>query len=106
MAPFERVAVIGMDFYPTRPIAHFRNGTFVDMAAERARGINPSATARLHLDNTGHPAADCFALAHASKTQIRALALASTYLVHLGRAMSLEMAAWCLSPSECRRNCR
>jgi hypothetical protein len=47
----------------------------VDMAAEGARGINPNDTGPLHLDNTGHPAADRFALAHASKSHVRALGL-------------------------------
>ncbi|HYL37286.1 MAG TPA: DUF1326 domain-containing protein [Bryobacteraceae bacterium] len=49
---------------------------FVDMAAEAARGINPNATQPLYLDNTGHPAADRFALAHASRSHVRALGLA------------------------------
>jgi hypothetical protein len=49
---------------------------FVDMAAEGASGINPNATEPLHLDKTGHPAADRFALAHASKSHVHALGLA------------------------------
>jgi hypothetical protein len=48
----------------------------VDMAAEPAMGINPNATEPLHLDNTGHPAADRVALAHASKSHVHALGLA------------------------------
>jgi hypothetical protein len=48
----------------------------VDMAAEGAMGINPQATEPLHLDNTGHPAANSFALAHASKSHVHALGLA------------------------------
>ncbi len=48
----------------------------VDMAAEGAKGIDPNATEPLHLDNTGHPAADRFALAHASKSHVHALGLA------------------------------
>jgi hypothetical protein len=48
----------------------------VDMAAEGAMGINPESTQPLHLDNTGHPAADRFALAHASKSHVHALGLA------------------------------
>ncbi len=51
-------------------------GGFVDMAAEGAMGINPNATEPLHLENTGHPAADRFALAHASKSHVHALGLA------------------------------
>ena len=49
---------------------------FVDMAAEGAMGINPNATEPLHLDNTGHPAANRFALARASKSHVQALGLA------------------------------
>jgi len=48
----------------------------VDMAAEGAMGINPTATEPLHLKNTGHPAADRFALAHASRSHVHALGLA------------------------------
>jgi len=49
---------------------------FVDMAAEPAMGVNPNATEPLYLENTGHPAADRFALARASKSHVRALGLA------------------------------
>lgn len=48
----------------------------VDMAAEGAMGINPAATEPLHLENTGHPAADRFALARASRSHVHALGLA------------------------------
>ena len=48
----------------------------VDMAAAGANGIDPSATEPMHLDNTGHPAASRFALAHASKSHVHALGLA------------------------------
>jgi len=48
---------------------------FVDMAAEGAMGIDPKATEPLHLDNTGHPAANRFALAHALKSRVDALGL-------------------------------
>ena len=66
------------------PIAFDRQGaswsvkasTKVDMAATAAMGINPNATEPLHLDNTGHPAADRIALAHASKSHVNALGLA------------------------------
>ncbi len=47
----------------------------VDMSAEAAMGINPDATEPLHLDNTGHPAADRIALAHALKSHVSALGL-------------------------------
>ena len=49
---------------------------FVDMAAKAASGINPNVTEPLYLDNTGHPAADRVALAHASKSHVQALGLA------------------------------
>jgi hypothetical protein len=48
---------------------------FVDMAAEAAKGINPNVTEPLYLDNTGHPAANRFALAHASASHVHALGL-------------------------------
>ena len=47
----------------------------LDMAAEGAKGINPNATEPMHFDNTGHPAADRFALARASNSHVRALGL-------------------------------
>jgi hypothetical protein len=47
----------------------------VAMAASAAMGINPEATEPLHLDNTGHPAANRFALAHATKSHVHALGL-------------------------------
>ncbi len=52
-----------------------RAGELIDMAAEAAMGVNPNATEPLCLDNTGHPAADRFALAHASRSQLQALGL-------------------------------
>ena len=66
------------------PIRFDRNGvkwsvqasSLVDMAAEGAQGTNPDATEPLHLDNTGHPAADRFALAHASRSHVHAFGLA------------------------------
>jgi len=65
------------------PIRFDRNGrtwsvtasSLLDMAAEGAMGINPDATEPLHLENTGHPAADRFALAKASKSHVHALGL-------------------------------
>jgi hypothetical protein len=53
-----------------------KSSSLVDMAAEGAMGVNPQATEPLHLDNTGHPAADRFALARASKSHVHALGLA------------------------------
>jgi hypothetical protein len=49
--------------------------SLLDMAAEGAMGMNPKATEPLHFDNTGHPAADRFALAHASRSHVHALGL-------------------------------
>jgi hypothetical protein len=65
------------------PIRFDRNGAkwsvtaakFVDMAAEAAMGINPNITEPLYLDNTGHPAANRLALAHALKSHVDALGL-------------------------------
>jgi len=48
---------------------------FVDMSAEGVKGINPDSTEPLMLDNTGHPAANRFALARASKSHVHALGL-------------------------------
>ena len=49
---------------------------FVDMEAEGIKGINPNATEPIHIDNTGHPAADRFALARPSRSRVQALGLA------------------------------
>jgi hypothetical protein len=65
----------------TSPIHFDRKGaswsvkasTLVDMAAAGAMGMNPNASEPMYLDNTGHPAADRFALAHASKSHVNAL---------------------------------
>ena len=48
---------------------------FVDMAAEGAEGPDPDATEPMHLDHTGHPAADRFALARAARLHLHALGL-------------------------------
>src|SRR6478672_1894375 len=64
------------------PIAFDRQGAtwsvkasdFVDMAAVGAKGLNPDA--ELRLENTGHPAANSFTLAHASRSHVHALGLA------------------------------
>jgi hypothetical protein len=47
----------------------------VDMAAEGAMGLDPNATEPLYLQNTGHPAANRFALARASRSHVHALGL-------------------------------
>jgi len=72
---------LGVD---SAPIRFDRNGikwsvtaaTLVDMAAEGAKGLNPHASEPIYLDNTGHPAADRFALAHALKSHVHSLGLA------------------------------
>jgi len=48
---------------------------FLDMAASGAMGLDPTLTQPLELDNTGHPAANRFALARATKSQVNALGL-------------------------------
>jgi hypothetical protein len=48
-------------------------GKVLDMAAEGAMGLDPNAKEPLQLDNTGHPAANRFALAHASRSHVHAL---------------------------------
>ena len=50
-----------------------RAGDMVDMSATGASGLNPDA--ELRFQNTGHPAADTFTLARASKSHIDALGL-------------------------------
>jgi hypothetical protein len=47
--------------------------TLVDMAATGAQGLKPDA--ELQLTNTGHPAADTFTLAHASRSHVNVLGL-------------------------------
>ena len=48
-------------------------GDLVDMSATGASGLNPDT--ELRLENTGHPAADSFTLARASRSRIKALGL-------------------------------
>src|SRR5262245_29042115 len=47
----------------------------VEMVGAGVVGISPNATEPLHFDCTGHPAADRFAVAHASDSHIHALGL-------------------------------
>ena len=49
--------------------------TLVEMSAEGVRGLNPDSTEPMHLDHTGHPAADRFALARAAASSVSALGL-------------------------------
>jgi hypothetical protein len=53
-----------------------RAAGFVEMAAEGVKGLNPNSAEPIHLDNTGHPAADRFALARAARSRVQALGLA------------------------------
>ncbi len=65
------------------PIHFERNGTrwsvkastLVDMSAEGVKGLDPNAAEPMHLDHTGHPAADRFALARALSSHVSALGL-------------------------------
>ena len=50
-------------------------GKLVDMAAEGAMGMNPEVAEPIHLDNTGHPAASRFALAHTRRSHVHALGM-------------------------------
>jgi hypothetical protein len=67
----------------TAPIRFDRSGmkwsvkasTLVDIAAEGAMGINPNISEPLYLDNAGHPASNRLALAHPSKSHVKALGL-------------------------------
>lgn len=47
--------------------------SLVDMSAQAAMGLDPNATEPLQLSNTGHPASDRIALAHAMKSHVDAL---------------------------------
>ena len=47
----------------------------VDIAAKPAMSLNPNATEPIYMENTGHPAVDRFALAHAVRSQVTALGL-------------------------------
>ena len=38
-------------------------------------GMSPDAPEPIHLDQTGHPAADRFALAHATRSHVQALGM-------------------------------
>jgi hypothetical protein len=51
-----------------------RAANFVDMSATGASGLNPET--ELRLQHTGHPAADSFTLARASRSHIKAFGLA------------------------------
>jgi hypothetical protein len=50
-------------------------GNLVDMALEGQKGIDPSATEPMFLDNSGHPVSNRLAVAHASKSHVHALGL-------------------------------
>ncbi len=50
--------------------------TLIDMAAEGVRGLDPGDAEPIHLDHTGHPANDRFALARALNSHVQAFGLA------------------------------
>ena len=50
-------------------------GNAVELSGEGVKGINPNTHEPMHFDHTGHPAADRFALAHASRARIQTLGL-------------------------------
>jgi hypothetical protein len=62
-------------FESTGPKWSVTASNIVDMAAEAARGINPANAEPLYLENTGHPAADRFALARASRSHVHAFGM-------------------------------
>jgi hypothetical protein len=62
-------------FESSGPKWSVKAASLLDMAAEGAKGINPAATEPMYLENTGHPAADRFALAHASRSHVHAFGL-------------------------------
>ena len=51
-------------------------GDLVDMALEGQKGVDPSTSEPMFLENTGHPVSNRLALAHASKSHVHALGLA------------------------------
>ena len=73
---FVGVESAAIHFERNGPKWSVKAGNLLEMAAEAAMGINPSATEPLYLDHTGHPAADRFALAHPSKSHVHVLGLA------------------------------
>ena len=75
IAKFLGVESAPIRFERSGPKWSVKASKLVDMAAEGAKGINPAATEPLYLENTGHPAADRFALAHASKSHVHAFGL-------------------------------
>lgn len=69
---------VGVESAPIRfensgPRWSVTSSKLVDMAAEGAMGLHPDATEPLYLENTGHPAADRFALAHVSRSHVHAM---------------------------------
>jgi hypothetical protein len=56
---------------------HFavKAGELVDMAVDGQKGIDPSATEPMFLENTGHPVSNRLAVARASKSHVHALGL-------------------------------
>jgi len=52
-----------------------RAGELVDVAADAALVPDPDSAELMYLENTGHPAANRFALAHAQRSHVNALGL-------------------------------
>jgi hypothetical protein len=75
MGKFLGVESAAIRFERSGPKWAVKASSLVDMAAEGAKGISPGNTEPLYLENTGHPAADRFALAHASKSHVHALGM-------------------------------
>jgi hypothetical protein len=70
---FAGVASAPIEFAREGPRWSIRADRLVDMAAEGAKGLDPNAAEPMYLDHTGHPAADRFALARASRSHVHAL---------------------------------
>jgi len=71
---------LGVDSAPIRfqrsgPEWSVTAGGKLDMAARAAMGLDPSASEPIWMENTGHPAANRFALAHATRSHVDALGL-------------------------------
>ena len=64
-----------IEFTRTGPTWSVTAGKLVDMAAEGAMGLDPGNTEPMYIDNTGHPAASRYNLAHALKSHVDALGI-------------------------------
>ena len=73
MGKFLGVESAPIEFTRTGAKSSVTAANLVDMAAEGALSLDPSITEPMYMDNTGHPAASRYALAHASKSHVDAL---------------------------------